>query len=194
MPPTNIAPPQLDYSGNLPLASRNGPHRFTIDGTSYLCGEQCFAAGNSRLFGDHPALQTIIRVSDPKLNKQYGRNISDFDSTVLEHARENIVLVGSYVRFAQTPAMRQHLLDTGDRRLEEDSPLRRLGYTTAYRYTLKTTAYGAANGTADFYLGYRYLRPRTTAACAAVWRHPKENASASYVREAPLLMAPRVNV
>lgn len=31
-----------------------------------------------------------------------------------ERERENIVLVGSYTKFAQNPAMRTHLLDAGD--------------------------------------------------------------------------------
>ena len=48
------------------------PSRFTVDGTSYLCAEQFFAAEKSRLFSDHLALQKIMRVSDPKLHKQYG--------------------------------------------------------------------------------------------------------------------------
>ena len=59
-----------------------------------------------------------MRVSDPNLYKQYGREARIFDAVVWEHERENIVLVGSYANFTQTPAMRQHLLGTGDRHIE----------------------------------------------------------------------------
>ena len=64
------------------------PSRFTIDGTSYLCVEQLFAAEKSRLFGDYHALQNIMRVSDPKLHKQYGHAVRNFDAIVWEHDRE----------------------------------------------------------------------------------------------------------
>ena len=33
------------------------------------------AQKQSRLFGDHPVLQTVMRVSDPKLHTQYGREV-----------------------------------------------------------------------------------------------------------------------
>ena len=56
------------------------PSRFTMDGCSYLCAEQYFAAEKSRLCGDYHALQNIMRVSDPKLHKQYEREVRNFDA------------------------------------------------------------------------------------------------------------------
>ena len=78
-----------------------------------------FRCRKSRLFGDYHALQNIMRVSDPKLHKQYGREVRNFDAVVWKHEREDIVLVGSYAKFTQIPAMRQHLPGTGDRLLAE---------------------------------------------------------------------------
>ena len=63
-----------------------------------------------------------MRVSDSRLHKQYGREVRIFDFAVWERERENIVVVGSYAKFAQNPAMRTHLLDTGDKLLAEASP------------------------------------------------------------------------
>ena len=63
-----------------------------------------------------------MRVSDPRLHKQYGRKVRNFDLAVWERERENIVLVGSYPKFAQKPGMQSHLLDTDDRLLAEASP------------------------------------------------------------------------
>ena len=63
-----------------------------------------------------------MRVSDPRLHKQYGREVRNFDLAVRERERENVVLVGSYVKFAQTPVVQSHLLGTGDRLLAEASP------------------------------------------------------------------------
>ena len=81
------------------------PSRFTIDRTSPLCAEQHFAAETSRLFGVYDALHNIMRVFDPRLHKQYGREVRNFDAVVGEHERENIVLVGSYAKFTQNPVM-----------------------------------------------------------------------------------------
>ena len=63
-----------------------------------------------------------MRVSDPKLHKKYGREARIFYTVVWEHERENIVVVSFYSKFTQNPAMRQHLLGTGDRLLAEASP------------------------------------------------------------------------
>ena len=46
----------------------------------------------------------------------------NFNAAVWEHERDNIVLIGSYAKFAQNPAMQQHLLGTGNRLLAEASP------------------------------------------------------------------------
>lgn len=67
-----------------------------------VCGRRCFLyvggtvlrSRQTHLFGDHHALQTIMRVSDPTLYKQYGRSVRNFDATVWENERETIALVG----------------------------------------------------------------------------------------------------
>ena len=63
-----------------------------------------------------------MRVSDPRLHEKYGREVRNFDIAVWEHERENNVLVGSYAQLAQTPVVRSHPLDTGDRIFAEASP------------------------------------------------------------------------
>ena len=63
-----------------------------------------------------------MSVSNPRLHKQYGREVRDSDLAVWERKRETIVLVGSYAKFGQNPTMQSHLLDTDDRLLGEDTP------------------------------------------------------------------------
>ena len=63
-----------------------------------------------------------MRVCDFHLHKQCGREVRNFDIAAWERERENIKLVGSYAKFAQTPVVQPHLLDTGDRLLAETSP------------------------------------------------------------------------
>ncbi|CAB1105621.1 unnamed protein product [Ectocarpus sp. CCAP 1310/34] len=57
--------------------SRWTPSTFTVDGVVYSCAEQFFAAKKARLFGDRCALQNIMRVSDPDLHKNFGRELGN---------------------------------------------------------------------------------------------------------------------
>ena len=86
-----------------------------MEGVSYSWGEHYFVAEKSRLFRDHQSLQHIMRVPDPRVHEQYGRDPRNFDITVWERQRENIVLAGSYAKFAQPLVMISLLLDTRGR-------------------------------------------------------------------------------
>ena len=106
--------------------SQWAPSRLTVEGISYSCGEQFFAAEKSGLFGDHQTLQHIMRVSDPRLHKQYGREVRGFVLAVWERERENVVLVGSYDKFARNPVM-QYISWT-----RATGSSRKLALTTSY--------------------------------------------------------------
>ena len=104
-------------------------------GVSCSCGEQLFAAEKSRLFGDQQTLKHIMRVSNPRLHKQYGKVVRYSGLVVWELEREKNVVVGFYTKFAQNPATQSHLLYTGDRLLAEDSPcdlIWGIGYSSDY--------------------------------------------------------------
>ena len=88
-PPRNIALGLLCFSRNLPLDSRN---QWTHDRRYFLFARgTIFAAEKSRLFGDYHALACVR----PKLDKQYGCEVRNFDIVVWEQERENKVVVGS---------------------------------------------------------------------------------------------------
>ena len=91
------------------------PSRFTVEGISYSCAEQFFAAEKSRFLRGHQTFQNNMRMSDPRLHKQYGREDRNFDIAVWKRQRENVVLVGYYAKFAQNAVMLSHLLHTGDK-------------------------------------------------------------------------------
>ena len=63
-----------------------------------------------------------MSVSNPRLHKQYGREVRNVHLALWECERENIVVVGSYAKFVQNPTMQSHLLDTDERLLAEASP------------------------------------------------------------------------
>ncbi|CAB1102907.1 unnamed protein product [Ectocarpus sp. CCAP 1310/34] len=67
----------------------------------------------------------IMATTDPKTHKFLGRNVRPFNYALRERRREEIVLMGSYAKFAQNHDMNQHLLETGTRLLAEVSPFDR---------------------------------------------------------------------
>ena len=55
----------------------------------------------------------------PSIHKRIGRGVRNFDSA----GWDNAMFSGTYAKFTQNPAMTNHLLSTGTKRLAETSPL-----------------------------------------------------------------------
>ena len=98
------------------------PSNFTVEGVRYSSMEQFIMAEKCKLFGDLATRERILGVSDPRLHKRWGRAAKHFNEGVWKANRKYITLVGLYEKFLQDPAMRQHLLSSGDRLLAEASP------------------------------------------------------------------------
>ena len=47
---------------------------------------------------------------DPSTHKRMGRGVRNFDSPVWDREKQNVVLAGTYAKFTQNPAMKNHLL------------------------------------------------------------------------------------
>ena len=77
----------------------------------------------ARRFKDHGAVGLIMSSPDPSTHKRIGRGVRNFDSAVWDREKQNAVLCGNYAKFTQNPAMKHHLLSTGNKRLAEASPL-----------------------------------------------------------------------
>ena len=60
---------------------------------------------------------------DPSAHKRIGRGVRNFDSAAWDREKQNAVLSGNYTKFTQNPALKHHLLSTGNKRLTEASPL-----------------------------------------------------------------------
>ena len=79
-------------------------------------------AEKARLFKDHRAVGLIMSSPDPSTHKRIGRGVRNFDSVVWDREKQNAVLSGNYDKFTLNPAMKHHLLSTGNERLAEASP------------------------------------------------------------------------
>ena len=61
--------------------------------------------------------------SDPSAHERAGRGVRNFDSAAWDREKQHAVLSGKYARSTQNPAMKHHLLSTGNKRLAKASPL-----------------------------------------------------------------------
>lgn len=99
---------------------------FQIDGVRYPTAEHYMMAEKARLFKDNEILAKILATSHPGEAKKLGRQVTGFDQeTWLEH-RSPIVVRGNVGKFNQNEALKEFLLNTGERILVEASPRDRI--------------------------------------------------------------------
>ena len=80
-------------------------------------------AKKAELFNDLEMLEAIIAVKSPAEAKALGRNVKNFDATVWDEKRYEIVVEGNFHKFSQNEELKDFLLNTGSRTLVEASPV-----------------------------------------------------------------------
>jgi len=102
------------------------PAEFHYDYSDYCCTEQYMMAEKARVFGDRPVLEQIMASREPGEIKALGRQVHGFDSRVWDQYKYTAVLEGNFQKFLQNPALKDFLLQTGDKILVEASPFDRI--------------------------------------------------------------------
>lgn len=118
--------PERDGTTGRGCLSQWWPAQFAVDGRTFATAEHYMMWHKAMLFDDSNSAQQILRASHPRQAKELGRGVAGFDQARWEASRYEIVLAGSIAKFAQHPALRRFLLDTGDRVIVEASPLDRV--------------------------------------------------------------------
>ncbi len=96
---------------------------FTADGIVYPTAEHWMMAQKALLFNDQEAYHKIIAAQKPGEAKDLGRTVRNFDETLWNAKRYEIVVQGNIHKFTQHLAMAEYLIGTGDRILVEASPV-----------------------------------------------------------------------
>lgn len=102
------------------------PAAFTVEGVRYPTAEHFMMASKARLFGDVEADARILEAPSPAAAKRLGREVRNFEPTLWDERRLDIVVEGSIAKFGQNPELRTFLLGTGERVLVEASPVDRI--------------------------------------------------------------------
>lgn len=102
------------------------PAAFEIDGITYQTSEHFMMATKARLFGDQQTCAEILATTHPKDAKELGRKVAGFKEEVWLEKRYQLVVQGNLAKFSQNEALKNFLLQTGDRVLVEASPTDRV--------------------------------------------------------------------
>lgn len=92
------------------------------NGTVYSNMEQWMMKKKAELFGDEYHGNKIMKTSNPKTIKNFGRRIRNFNEQTWIQNREHIVYAGCRLKFSQNPELKEFLLSTSDMLLVEASP------------------------------------------------------------------------
>lgn len=96
---------------------------FVVDGITYQTAEHWMMVEKARLFDDPEMVERILASNSAAKAKKLGRMVHNFDSEKWEANAFEIVKQGSIHKFEQNPALKEYLLNTGNRVLVEASPL-----------------------------------------------------------------------
>ncbi|MCP3804843.1 NADAR family protein [Allokutzneria sp. A3M-2-11 16] len=114
--------PERDGRAGKGCLSQWWPASFEVDGHSFATAEHYMMWRKAMLFGDASIAERVLTAGHPKVAKDLGRGVADFDAAVWERERYDIVVAGNTAKFGAHADLRRFLVGTGDRVLVEASP------------------------------------------------------------------------
>lgn len=99
------------------------PARFEENKKTFPTAEHYMMFRKAMLFNDLEIAQQLLKSSHPGEAKKLGRAVSDFDETLWNQERFQIVVTANKLKFSQNPELREFLTSTGKRILVEASPV-----------------------------------------------------------------------
>lgn len=99
---------------------------FEVSGVKYHTAEQYMMAQKALLFDDRQVYEDIMLADNPRDYKALGRKIKNFDRTIWDSKKYEIVVEGNKAKFSQNLNLMKYLLSTGDAILVEASPYDRI--------------------------------------------------------------------
>ena len=95
---------------------------FTRNYIIFNCCEQYMMFHKACLFLDFATSQKILSTNNPAEQKKLGREIKNFDQSIWDKEKFDIVVQGNYLKFSQNNNLKKILLDTDNLELAEASP------------------------------------------------------------------------
>lgn len=95
---------------------------FELDDILFPTSEHYMMAQKALLFEDKTAYESILNSAHPGEAKSIGRTVQNFNQSIWDGNRFEIVVKANYYKFSQNEPLKQYLLNTSSRVLVEASP------------------------------------------------------------------------
>lgn len=112
------------FSTKDPYGEFSNWYRSTFEYGSYIFvnSEQFFMWQKALLFGDKEIADTIVCTVDPKEIKALGRRVKNFNQRLWDSVKYDLMYLANYLKYSQNDELKQKLIDTKGRHIEEASP------------------------------------------------------------------------
>lgn len=97
------------------------PCKIEIDGVKYNCCEQYMMAEKARMFGDMDALEAIMKSTEPRKQKAYGRGVKNFVPQMWDLTSRDVVFRANLAKFSD-PELKRYMMSFGSEEIVEASP------------------------------------------------------------------------
>lgn len=94
---------------------------FVENDITFNCTEQYMMYKKAMLFGDYKTANNILMLDDPRFIKSLGRKVKNFDESVWDVHKYDIVKKGNLLKFSQNKELHDYLISTDDKILVEAS-------------------------------------------------------------------------
>ena len=95
---------------------------FEINGVEYNCGEQYMMHQKAETFNDKDMSEKILQTYSPRIQKQLGRQVKNFNPKKWDLIKYDLVKNGLMEKFNQNPELKTYLLSYKDFQIVEASP------------------------------------------------------------------------
>lgn len=96
---------------------------FTVNDVVFKTSEHWMMAQKALLFKDLDNFEKIICSESPKIAKEIGRQVKNFNEEIWDAMKYKIVVAGNIHKFVQNESLKDFLLNTNDRIIVEASPV-----------------------------------------------------------------------
>lgn len=93
---------------------------------SFNTSEKFMMIGKAALFRDDVVFNQMAKTDSPRKQRELGRTVSNFDEAQWNKYCQDIVKIGTYLKFSQNDDILQKLIETQDAILVEGSPMDRI--------------------------------------------------------------------
>ena len=105
-----------------PTLSNWGPSRFNHKGLEFYNSEQAFMYEKAMYFDDKEIAKKILETSNPRIAKDLGRKVKNFDDAKWSLMSYDYMVDVCYAKFKQNENLKEILLNTGNKTIVEGSP------------------------------------------------------------------------